>query len=427
MKNLNFVIISWIIVFSTAMVSCKDEVKLNGARVSPKEITTFEGADPLKLYLYLYPTHPDNPEVRWETSSDAILTVSQDGMVSPLIPGIAYAFVYQGDRALDSCRITVNQVVRVQSIALERNVIKVAINAPRMLNSTIMPEDATYTGITWTSSDETVATVSSGGMVSGVGFGTATITATTVDGGHNDQCVVTIVGPVENLLKNPGFEEPIELEAPFTTQLHEIGGDWQQITIEWVREFYKQGEEKSGPIGLGPGTQNAVTNTQRANILDLTNGNLITGNSPYFNVLGGLRGNCAARIANAGGNLLGGFYQIITVTPGYTYRFGAIVGMRGNAAAQVIKDYETLKFLSPDGMEVYHEVLMSPFAPEEGDVYELYNGQMAFIRNIKGTYTIPEGVTQIRFQFDMRPFGGQNNIPVTLIDDCYFEFDIDAE
>ena len=49
------------------------------------------------------------------------------------------------------------------------------------LSATITPEDATDKTITWSSSDEKVATVDAG-KVTGVAEGTATITATTKDG-----------------------------------------------------------------------------------------------------------------------------------------------------------------------------------------------------------------------------------------------------
>ncbi|MDR1154026.1 MAG: Ig-like domain-containing protein [Bacteroidales bacterium] len=418
MKKIVFAAFCTVFALSTAVISCEEKVKLHGARLSPKEIIIPEDAPPQKLYLYLYPRNTTEPGVHWETSSDAVIAVSQDGTVSPVSPGTAYAMVYQGERALDSCKVTVNPVYHVESVDLDRNTVKMGLNSSRTLTVTITPENATYTGIEWTSTDNTVVTVNGGGMITAVGLGTSTVTATSVDGSHTDRCVVTVVGAPVNLLVNPGFEEPVELEAPFTTLLHQIG--WTQITIGWVREFYESGNEKSGPKGIGPGSQTSVTNSIRAS---RHNGAVLSAaNSVYFVTLGGLQGDCAARIGTAGGNQLGGFYQIVTVEPGETYTFGAIIGMRGNAAAQVIKDYEALKLLSPDGGEVYCEVIINPDIPEPGDVYERFNNQMAFIRNVKGIYTVPDGITQIRFQFDSRPFNGTlGQIPVTFVDGCFFE------
>lgn len=55
------------------------------------------------------------------------------------------------------------------------------------------PVSPSNTGVTYTTSDATKATVSSSGLITPVGVGTATITVTTADGGFTDTCVVTVV------------------------------------------------------------------------------------------------------------------------------------------------------------------------------------------------------------------------------------------
>jgi uncharacterized protein YjdB len=60
------------------------------------------------------------------------------------------------------------------------------------LAATITPADATDKTVTWQSSDTAVATVDKNGKVTAVGNGTATITATTADGGYNASCTVTV-------------------------------------------------------------------------------------------------------------------------------------------------------------------------------------------------------------------------------------------
>ena len=57
----------------------------------------------------------------------------------------------------------------------------------------VTPDDATNKSVTWTSSDESVATVSETGIVTAVANGTATITATANDGsGKSATCEVTV-------------------------------------------------------------------------------------------------------------------------------------------------------------------------------------------------------------------------------------------
>lgn len=60
------------------------------------------------------------------------------------------------------------------------------------LTARVLPADASDPAVSWTSSDESVATVSSSGFLIGVNGGTATITCTTNDGGFKAYCIVTV-------------------------------------------------------------------------------------------------------------------------------------------------------------------------------------------------------------------------------------------
>ena len=58
--------------------------------------------------------------------------------------------------------------------------------------ATVTPDNATNKKVTWTSSDESVATVNEDGVVTGVKAGKATITATTVDGGITGTATIEV-------------------------------------------------------------------------------------------------------------------------------------------------------------------------------------------------------------------------------------------
>lgn len=61
------------------------------------------------------------------------------------------------------------------------------------LKAKIIPGNATEQAVTWTSSDEGVATVDRNGRVTAVAAGEAVVTVTTKDGGHQATCRVTVV------------------------------------------------------------------------------------------------------------------------------------------------------------------------------------------------------------------------------------------
>lgn len=79
----------------------------------------------------------------------------------------------------------------VTGVSLDKTNATVYVGRNTTLTATIAPADATDKTISWSSNNESVATVDDG-VVTGVAAGTATITATTKDGNYTASCVVTV-------------------------------------------------------------------------------------------------------------------------------------------------------------------------------------------------------------------------------------------
>ena len=92
-----------------------------------------------------------------------------------------------------TCEVTVAfSTIPATSISLDKSEAEVTEGETLTLVATVLPDDASIKDVTWSSSDESVATVN-GGLVTAVAPGTATITATTTDGtGLSATCQLTV-------------------------------------------------------------------------------------------------------------------------------------------------------------------------------------------------------------------------------------------
>lgn len=88
--------------------------------------------------------------------------------------------------------IYIDKVIAVDRVNLTPATLTIAVSATSQLTKQILPSDATVQTVTYTSSNPAKATVSAGGLVTGVAAGTTTITVTTTSGAKTDTCVVTV-------------------------------------------------------------------------------------------------------------------------------------------------------------------------------------------------------------------------------------------
>lgn len=91
----------------------------------------------------------------------------------------------------NAATITLYEKVK-EEVEVNPPVHAMAPNATKQLTAVVYPTNAANKNVTWTSNNNDVATVDDTGLVTAKAVGTATITATTEDGGHTDTCVVTV-------------------------------------------------------------------------------------------------------------------------------------------------------------------------------------------------------------------------------------------
>ncbi len=111
------------------------------------------------------------------------------------------------------------------------------------LTATITPFNAYEKGLTWSSSDESVATVSANGLVTPVSKGSAEITVKTIDGGYSASCAVVVTTEFDQLVDlglsvkwasiNVGASYPWEYGDYFAWGEVESKEDYSWSTYKW--------------------------------------------------------------------------------------------------------------------------------------------------------------------------------------------------
>lgn len=98
-----------------------------------------------------------------------------------------------GDRSLIGVEmVRPGAVVHARGVTIETSSMDMGIGENATLTYNVYPSYSVNKNVLWSSNDNTVMSVDQSGNVSALKEGTATITVTTVDGGHEASCIVTV-------------------------------------------------------------------------------------------------------------------------------------------------------------------------------------------------------------------------------------------
>ena len=396
--NKNIFSVLAVAAFLTATLSsCEDETVISGVKLD-RNAHTIVVETGFTLTATTTPSGANN-DLRWLSNRPIVADVDDNGNVTSFSVGETTIFVIAADGVRDSCVVTVRGKP-ASSVAVSRQSLPLKIGEIQVLTATVEPELADNKNVTWSSSPPGIVIVEDG-VVRAIAHGTATVTATTVDGGLTDNCVVSVENVYFNLIANPGFEDPDGTNAALT--------GWNVVSANWFTAFYAN--DPLGP-GIAAGSSDRIG-------LPNNEGFFLTGNGNYFHTH--RIGNWCGRLP---GNTASGIFQNVDVLPGAKYRFSALIGMRCNDDVTTLRDWETVKFLSADdGLTVYHEIPI-PL----NDVF-MHNNRPTIVERVEGTVEIPANVTSIRILLDQRNFNIVNEDPDTylraplmLVDDFFFNW-----
>ncbi len=155
-----------------------------------KTLTLTEGEN-TTFVANIEPEEATDQNVTWASSDPSVATVTDAGYVVALKAGTTNITATVSGKTA-TCVLTVKaKTVAVTSISLNKTALNLTEGDKETLTVTFNPENATNKTITWSSDDDSVATVSATGEVTAVGEGTTTITATS-NNGKEAACTVTV-------------------------------------------------------------------------------------------------------------------------------------------------------------------------------------------------------------------------------------------
>ncbi len=134
---------------------------------------------------------PESVEWSLKNNTGAV-SIDQTGKVTALQNGSDVAVVTVNGEFTDECPITVNYgPTVVTGVSLDNEELSIVEGAKATLVATVAPEEATNKNVSWTSTNETVATVDNG-VITAKAPGDTIITVITADQGKTATCSVTV-------------------------------------------------------------------------------------------------------------------------------------------------------------------------------------------------------------------------------------------
>jgi uncharacterized protein YjdB len=161
----------------------------------------------LKMYkgdkeALLTTTEPEEvfyKELKWESSDESIVAVNQNGEVTAMNHGTAIVTVssVKNLEAKAQCVVTAFE----HTIGINISATEKTLNVGDIMNltATTLPIGISDNRISWSSSDASVAAVNEEGQITAISPGSCVIKATSVDGGYDAECNITVAKLPESI------------------------------------------------------------------------------------------------------------------------------------------------------------------------------------------------------------------------------------
>lgn len=244
----------------------EDEVEITGVKLDKTEASVKE-KETLKLNATIEPANANTDKtLTWTSDKKEIAAVSQDGTVTGVKAGTATITVETKNGKTASCKVTVTPAgtgsgtgtgtgteTTDVKVSLDKTAVTLAAGKDITLKATVNPANAG--SVSWTSSDNKIATVANG-KVTAKKAGTAKITAAV--GTKSAVCTVTVVS-LSKTKVTLGVKEKITLKVNGTTK-----------KVTWKTSNGKVAAVKNGKVTAKKANKKAINITATVDGVTLT-------------------------------------------------------------------------------------------------------------------------------------------------------------
>lgn len=238
--NRSFSILATIVLPLFALLSCSHEESVVPVKqVSISQPTAeMEIGETIQLSAEVSPSNATHKDITWHSSRPSVASVSETGLVAALAVGNATIYA-KADGKMAECAIKVSKSsVVVSSISLNTSELSLLEGTSETLTATVKPDNVADKTVSWTTSDQHIATVD-GGRVTAVKAGTATITASCGD--KSASCAVTVKSP---------FPDAVDMGLP-------SGIKWASFNLGAsapyeIGDYYAWGETEPYYVSINP-------------------------------------------------------------------------------------------------------------------------------------------------------------------------------
>jgi len=171
----------------------KKDVAVTGVSLDRTSLNMLPG-DKATLKATVNPSNATNKSITWSSSNQNVATVDGSGKVTAKGVGTATITVKTSNGKSADCKVTVTKKdkdIAVTSVSLDYSYLNLEVGENYTLVARVNPSNATSKSVTWSSSNQNVATIDGSGKVTAKGVGTATITVKSSNGKSAD-CKVTV-------------------------------------------------------------------------------------------------------------------------------------------------------------------------------------------------------------------------------------------